>query len=49
MEKSPSLPLGFGLVIAPTVWLKHMRRREFRMTLEENPRAGEVGVLPFLK
>jgi len=49
MEKSPSLPLGFGSVVAATIWLQHMRRREFRMTLEEGPGAGEVGVLSSLK
>jgi len=49
MEKSPLLPLGFGSVIASTIWLQHMRRREFQMTLEESPGAGEAGVLPSLK
>ena len=49
MEKSPLLPLGSGSVIASTIWLQHMRRREFQTTLKEGPSAGEVGVLLSLK
>jgi len=51
MDQSPSLLLlGFGTVVAVAIWLKHMQRTKFNMlTLEEGPRAGEIGVLSSLK
>lgn len=41
--EKPLPSLRFGSVITSTIWLSHMRRREFLTTLEESPCAGEVG------